>query len=186
MLFVYRGRARAFPAYSGRFFANLHRDLGYIALLMVAVHIAILVHAEPLLLEHLQPTAPLHMSSGLLASILILILVASSIPRLRRKLWRDYHLFRHIHAMFAVSALVLAVVHVVYSGFYLNSPWKLGLALLVALVVPAIYGCSQKQPAPVSASRARDSVRHSHLITYGSAIAAALICLLPAFVSSVA
>ena len=60
------------------------------------------------------------------------------------------------------------------------------LTLLVALVVPAIYGCSQKQPAPGSASRARDSVRHSHLITYGSAIAAALICLLLAFVSSVA
>lgn len=74
LLFVYAGRARAFPPYSGRFFANLHRDLGYIALLLIGAHVVILLVREPLLLEHLKPTAPLHMLAGLLALILLMLL----------------------------------------------------------------------------------------------------------------
>jgi hypothetical protein len=53
LLFVYAGRPRAFPPFSGRFFANLHRDLGYSALLLVSAHVVILLVSEPLLLLHL-------------------------------------------------------------------------------------------------------------------------------------
>ena len=49
LLFVYRGRAHSFPAFSGRFFANLHRDLGYIAMLLLTGHVVLLLWAEPLL-----------------------------------------------------------------------------------------------------------------------------------------
>ena len=51
LLFVYRGRPRRFPPFGGRFFAAMHRHLGYIALLLTSCHVGLLLWAEPLLLE---------------------------------------------------------------------------------------------------------------------------------------
>ena len=183
-LFVYKGRARSFPAYSGRFFANLHRDLGYIAMLLLAGHVGILLAAEPLLLEHLKPTAPLHMLAGLLALILMLLLVGSSIPALRRRLWPDYHLFRHFHAVAAVAIVVLTFFHVLHSGFYLNSPWKIGLALALVLGVLGYYSLWQYRSIAPTTNRVRSSGRQSHIISYGCALVALLICLVLALASN--
>lgn len=177
LLFLYRGRPRAFPPWSGRFFANLHRDLGYLALFLLLLHVGLLLVAEPLLLEHLRPTAPLHMLSGLLALLLMLCLVLSSLPGLRRRLWPDYHRFRHLHALVAVACLALAVFHVVESGFYLNAPWKLALAGSALVAVLAAYVLGHNRPARAVASRMRDSARRSHLLAWGVGLGALLLCL---------
>jgi predicted ferric reductase len=176
LLFVYQGRARSFPSYSGRFFANLHRDLGYLALLLLAAHVGVLLVAEPLLLEHLKPTAPLHMMSGLLALILMLVLVLSSIPTVRRRVWPNYHLFRHIHGLLAVAIVLLVFYHVLVSGFYLNSAWKIALMAAVGLVVLASYARDSYQLV-TNSPRVRDSASYSHLISYSAALLACLYCL---------
>lgn len=176
-LFIYKGRARRFPAFSGRFFANLHRDLGYITLFLLSGHVGILLLAEPLLLAHLKPTAPLHMLAGLLALVLMVLLVVSSIPVCRRSLWPDYHLFRHLHALTAVAIVALTFYHVLASGFYLNSPWKLGLVTALGTGILAYYTAYKYRPVAASASRTRHSARYSHLISYGSALLALLLCL---------
>jgi hypothetical protein len=157
-LFIYRGRTRAFPAFSPRFFANLHRELGYIALYLLFAHVGILLLTEPLLLEHLKPTAPLHMLTGLFAFILILVLVISSIPTARRRLWPDYHVFRHTHAVMAVSIFALTAYHVLGSGFYLNERWKIGLASTMGLGILAYYVIGYLI-APVTVTRISDSSR---------------------------
>ncbi len=178
LLFVYKGRARGFPAYSGRFFANLHRDLGYIVALLLLAHVGLLLLAEPLLLEHIKPTAPLHMLSGLIALIVMLLLVVSSIPALRRRLWPDYHLFRHVHAVMAVAGLGLVFYHVLVSGYYLNSLWKTGLLATVTAGIVAYYARGKYPAVPATALRVRNSARYSHMISYGCATVALLICLL--------
>jgi hypothetical protein len=176
-LFVYRGRAHTFPPFSGRFFANLHRDLGYIALLLLAGHVGVLLVAEPLLLEHLKPTAPLHMMSGLLALMLMLLLVCTSIPTARRLLWPNYYLFRHLHGLVAVAIILLVVFHVLVSGFYINSRWKIGLALATSLGILSYYAWGKSELVAASLLRVRDSARYSHLISYGSALLVLLLCL---------
>jgi hypothetical protein len=176
-LFVYRGRTHTFPPYSGRFFANLHRDLGYIALLLLAGHVGVLVVEEPLLLEHLKPTAPLHMMSGLLALILMLLLVCTSIPTARRRLWHNYYLFRHLHGLVAVAIILLVFFHVLVSGFYLNSWWKIGLAAAISLGILFYYARGKYLLVPARLPRVRDSARYSHLISYGSAMLALMLCL---------
>lgn len=166
LLFVYRGRARNFPPFSGRFFANLHRDMGYIAMLLLAGHVGLLLWAEPLLLEHLKPSAPLHMLAGLFALLFMIVLVISSVPVLRRRLWPNYHRFRQLHTVFAGAILALTLYHVVVSGFYLNNTWKLAVLAGVSCYVVA---SSVRQARPVVLSgvmRIRNSASYSHMITY--------------------
>lgn len=136
-LFVHSGRPRPVLPFSGRVYAKLHRDLGYIAALALGGHIGLLLYAEPQLVEHLQPTAPTHMLAGLLSAVLLLLLVLLSITSVRRKLWRDYQRFRFVHAALAVVCLGFLLWHLVGSGYYLNHPWK--IAALLALIAAAIY-----------------------------------------------
>lgn len=135
LLFWYTGRPRATPPFSGRFFANLHRDLGYIALAALAGHIGLLLIAEPLLLEHLTPTAPAHMLAGLFSAILMLVLTLLSVTPLRRRLWQDYHRFRTVHAWLAVATVGFLLWHLYGSAYYLNRQWKTIVMLLVIAVV---------------------------------------------------
>lgn len=177
-LFAYKGRPRRYPAYSGRFFANLHRDLGYIALALLAGHVGILLAAEPLLLEHFKPTAPLHMLSGLLALLLMALLVLFSVPTLRRRLWPDYHLFRHVHAVLAVAVIALTLYHVVVSAFYLNAVWKQSVLLLSAAAIVISYGALRQREPRMPATRSRNSARYSHAISGVATVSALLACLL--------
>jgi hypothetical protein len=176
LLFIYKGRARAFPPFSGRFFANLHRDFGYIVALLLVTHVGLMLLAEPLLVYHLKPTAPLHMLSGLIALALMLLLVVCSIPTIRRRLWSNYHLFRHMHAVIAVAALALTCHHIIVSGFYLNSPWKIFFVSVIALGVLLYYVTGNYPLMSSTAHRLKNSGRYSHLISYGCVTVALLIC----------
>lgn len=177
LLFVYKGRARIFPAFSGRFFANLHRDLGYIVVLLLLGHVGLLLWAEPLLLQHLKPTAPLHMLSGLIALILLLLMAVSSIPALRRRVWRDYYFFRHMHAVLAVMIVGLVSCHVLLSAYYINSLWKVGLLAIITLGTVAYYTSGQLPVVSAAVLRIRNSSRYSHMISYGSTLVILLLSL---------
>jgi DMSO/TMAO reductase YedYZ heme-binding membrane subunit len=185
-LFVYKGRARAFPAYSGRFFANLHRDLGYIVALLLLGHVGLLLLLEPHLLEHLKPTAPLHMSAGLLALVLFLALVVTSIPVLRRKLWSNYHIFRHTHLVVAVAAFALLAYHIWASGFYLDNVWKMAVFASVITLVLLFYVLSSQAKPAETVFRLRNSAGYSHLIAYSCAGVALFVSLAVAILNNLA
>ena len=193
LLFIYAGRPGGFPPFSGRFFANLHRDLGYLALLFTLAHVVPLLVLEPLLLEHLKVTAPGYMLAGLAAALMTILLVITSITRLRRRLWRDYRLFRAVHGWIAVIIAALLSYHVLGSGYYLNHPVELGLVGLAGLGILVYYlarrlrltahsGAADRRRtraphSPVQQERHRDSARYSHLVSYGGAAALVVICL---------
>lgn len=172
------GRPRAFPPFSGRFFANLHRDFGYAALALLAAHIGLMLYAEPLLVEHLKPSAPQHMLAGLLASLFMLLLVLCSITRIRKLLWQDYHLFRRVHAVLAVLCVGFLMWHVVDSGYYLNTSWKLGVMLSAVALVLGWYGYARyRHLAVTQVDRVRNSSRFSHWLSYGSVSVITLLTL---------
>jgi Ferric reductase like transmembrane component len=183
-LFVYRGRPRAFPVFSGRFFANLHRDLGYIVALMVLGHVGLLLIVEPLLLEHLKPTAPLHMSAGLLALVFFLLLLVSSLPVIRRKLWSNYHVFRHTHLIGATAAFALLAYHIWASGFYLDNVWKVGVAAAGISLVFLYYLLNGRAKPDGNLERLRNTAGYSGLIAYSCAGLALLMSLLVALLNN--
>jgi hypothetical protein len=117
------------------------------------------------------------MLAGVFAFILILVLVISSIPAARRRLWPDYHVFRHSHAVLAVSIFALTAYHVLGSGFYLNERWKIGLASTVGLGILAYYVIGYFT-SPDTVTRISDSSRYSRVISYGCTTLAVLVCFL--------
>jgi len=180
VLFVYVGRPREFPPFNGRFFANLHRDLGYISLLLVAGHIGLLLYDQPLLLEHLKISAPLYMLAGLLGAVLLLLLVLSSVTAVRRRIWRDYHRFRALHGWLALACVLLTLWHLAGSQYYLNTPLKLTLAGLCCIGVPGIYLRERLLAHPHRhrrrQSRLRDTGVYAHRISV-AALAVLLVAL---------
>jgi hypothetical protein len=117
------------------------------------------------------------MLAGLLALFLMVVLVISAIPYVRRRIWHDYHVFRHIHAVLAVSISALVVFHVFGSGFYLNGVWKIGLASASSAGILAYYiFSSQRLPAGAepelnavgtTIGRKSNSSRYSRTISFG-------------------
>lgn len=179
LLFIYAGRPRVFPPYSGRFFANLHRSLGYVALLLVAAHVGLLLYDQPLLLQHLKLSAPLYMLAGLAALVLLLVLCISSITALRKRIWPDYHRFKMIHAALAIGCVALSGWHIIGSSFYLNSSLKLGVAsisvsgLLGYYLYSRLRGADRVRRGP----GLRDSAAYSRSLSYGPALLLVIIVL---------
>ncbi|MCY1425695.1 Ferric reductase like transmembrane component [compost metagenome] len=124
LLFVYSGRPLSRPYYDGKFFMTLHRDLGYAAVVLLALHIGVLLFSEPLVLDYLLPSASFSMLSGTLASLLLLILVPISLQPVRQRLWRHHLRFRRWHYGISTLMLVLLAVHVIGVGFYTGAQWK--------------------------------------------------------------
>ncbi len=179
LLFIYAGRPRSFPPFSGRCFANLHRDLGYLAALLVTGHVGLLLHAEPMLLEHLKPSAPLYMLAGLLASVLLLVLVVSSVKGLRKRIWPDYRHFKLLLAWLAITCVGLIAWHVAGSRFYLNTGLKLAVGGLAAIGLIGFYlrGRLRGRTGARRDPGNRNTVGYSHLVSYGSVLSLLVIAL---------
>jgi hypothetical protein len=173
VLFIYSGQRRSFPPFSGRFFIRLHHHLGYAALLLVALHIGVLLIREPILIEHLKISAPGYMLAGLAAAVLVLIITLSSVQVIRRQIWKDYNLFRFIHAMAGIGIVAFTAWHIIGSAWYANSSWKLISWILATFLVCTIYLAGKyRQPAfdtpPVHRAR-----RPAALISY---LATLILC----------
>lgn len=136
---------------------QLHRRMGALALLAMAVHGAILAALRP-------ASFGARASPGVLAGIGSLALVAAIVVLTiaRARIGLRYEAWRVSHAVLSVLALVLAQVHVSVSGMYAATPWKAvalaaftGASLCVAaylrLVRPALrlrrpYAVSEVRP----------------------------------------
>ncbi|NUT78014.1 ferric reductase like transmembrane component [Pseudomonas sp. C1C7] len=123
-LFIYSGRPLSEPYYDGKFFMNLHRDLGYAATLLLALHVGVLLISEPQVVDYLKPSATWPMLSGTLATLLLLVLVPTSLSAVRKKLWRNHRHFKLWHYGLGALMLVLVSVHMLSAGFYTAALWK--------------------------------------------------------------
>jgi hypothetical protein len=121
----YGGNARAL-----RLLLHLHRDVTYVVLTLVLVHIVGLVIIDEAIVEYLKLSAPWSMLAAITSSVLLLVLTVTSLYRtelsLRYRTWRVWHVGM------SVAAVALMAVHVVDAGFYVNSPIK--KAVFIALV----------------------------------------------------
>ncbi|MDA0824147.1 MAG: hypothetical protein O3C28_17255 [Proteobacteria bacterium] len=100
----------------------LHRDLSYVAVLLLMAHIFGLLWVDWTLLEYLKLSAPTSMIAGLAAAVLVLVVVFSSIYRI--ELGTRYRNWRNWHVGFSISTVVLMTWHILDAGYFFNSPIK--------------------------------------------------------------
>ncbi len=109
-----------------------HRLIGIAIFGVALLHPLILLGLEPPLWHYLGPSGPGSMHAGLGALVALGLLVGSSVAR--KALHLHYDLWRRLHAVLAVTALVLSVVHVAGIDYYFSAPAMRILLVLLALL----------------------------------------------------
>ena len=100
-----------------------HRWIALVAFVFIIAHPAILVFLEPSLLGDLRPSViSWHMLAGAASITALTALMVTSLWR--QPLRIHYDAWRIWHALLAITALGLAIVHIEGVGIYVSSPWK--------------------------------------------------------------
>lgn len=112
-----------------------HRAISFTALAFVLAHPAIIMIRDTAQLELLDPFgAPWRARMGLASVVALLLLVATSVWRLRLRL--SYEVWRVVHGVLAVVTVATALAHIQLVGYYIDGPWKqvLWAAMSIALM----------------------------------------------------
>lgn len=100
-----------------------HRYLGIVALLIVVAHPVLVIVDKPALLGFLNPfVAPWHLGAGVISIAALIVLVITA--GWRKALGIAYEPWRVTHAVLAIAAVGLALVHIEGVQYYVASPWK--------------------------------------------------------------
>ena len=110
-----------------------HEAASWLVLVLVAVHALWFLLGEPLSWQYFIPGHSIHLWSGLLALLLVLLLVFSARTNSRREHFSNYGNFRRWHRWLAVVLVASALHHVISSGLYFPRMWQ-QLALVAAAV----------------------------------------------------
>ena len=133
-LYVYPLRGEGLP-HKRLFTLSQHRRIGWTALILSSVHVALLLGAEPLIGRYLLPSAPLYMLCGLVALIALGALVATGLlgrSALRRPDTPRTSL--SLHAVLAALLLALLAAHLIGSAQLLDRPIKVLTGSLLLLL----------------------------------------------------
>lgn len=109
-----------------------HELLGWMALGAAGLHIVWALLADHAVVAYLKVTSPLYQLAGIAAFILLAILVITSLPSSRRRLWRSHRNFQATHIVVGCILTVLLAVHVVTSGRYTGGLGRRLLYIIVA------------------------------------------------------
>jgi hypothetical protein len=107
-----------------------HRDMSYLAIVLVLIHTVGILLADWTVIEYFKLSAPWSMLAALLAGVLLIGIVVSSIYRLRLNIrynsWRAWHI--------GLSTLTVALVgfHILDAGYFVNSPIKKAIFVAIA------------------------------------------------------
>jgi hypothetical protein len=156
-----------------------HEVLGWTAAGVAALHIMLALASDHTVIEYLKPTSPLYQLAGIAAFLLLLILVATSVTSLRRRLWRSHRDFQATHIIVGCVLLALLVAHVVTTGRYAGGyPRRLAVIAVAVggIAILSIRRRAAKTAAPDNTVARRFAFgRHSTLVV--SVIAASMLLL---------
>lgn len=100
-----------------------HRYAAIVTFAIVLAHPVLLFIDNPVLLSYLHPLeAPWHMTVGVGSVLALVVVMVTSLWRKGLRL--PYEHWRLIHAVLAVAAVVLALLHVHGVGYFVSEPWK--------------------------------------------------------------
>jgi predicted ferric reductase len=102
---------------------HFHRQISLVAFVLVMAHPIILVIVSPRAHALLNLiTAPWHARAAVISVLLLIVLIAFSLWRKRLQL--EYTFWRISHGILGIVVVVLAMIHVILVGFYINTPPK--------------------------------------------------------------
>jgi predicted ferric reductase len=108
-----------------------HRQIAIWIFFLILAHPLLILWAEPSLIRLMVPgVMPAYVLAGVMSLLALAILVASSVWR--KQLGIHYDGWRLWHAILAVAALALALIHMVGSAHYIHAPWTRLLWLVIA------------------------------------------------------
>lgn len=128
---------------------RLHRNLAILATALVAVHAIGFLLLDPIVIEYLRPTAPLHMLVGVGAALALLAATVTSLPGPRSLIYRDFPLFRSWHRLLFGIVIVGSLWHTLGTGFTLTRPWQLVAISLLAGFAPGLAYLARRTRRPV-------------------------------------
>lgn len=140
-----------------------HRWMAVGGLILVFGHYLVMRIGYPATLEGWLPgDAPWYMTAGRLSLLAFGVLVASSLWR--RKLGIEYDRWRMAHALLAVAAITLALLHVRGVGYYTGIFWnRVVIELFTGSLIVVVVYVRLVKPAFMTASPYRVSeVRPEH------------------------
>ena len=155
-LYLYPVRGDGLP-HRRLFTLSQHRRIGWIALILSALHIAILLIAQPLTSRYLLPSAPLYMLAGTLALIALAILIATGLSARSTLRSRSSGKTASVstHAILAALFLALVGAHVIGSHQLADTRVK-ALTTCLLLAIPLCW-------AALRSTRGRRQVRRGDL-----------------------
>lgn len=104
----------------------------------MALHIAVFLISDEIVVEYLKLSAPGYMLSGIAAAVLVAILALTSFQPLRGRVYAGRGRFRFFHAGLALGTLLLIAHHVLGSGFYTDTLVKQTLFVAAAVATPVL------------------------------------------------
>jgi ferric reductase like protein/class III cytochrome C family protein len=153
-----RPRAGASTAFSPR----AHELLGWFACAAALLHVAVLVAADPRVVEHLKPTAPRYEYAGMLALLTLLFMSAASAASCRARLWASHRNFQAAHVAAACAVVITLAVHVLATGRYIHGhAHAVAYSLLSAAVLLALLRPRRQRPS------ARPAAPSAHALVFG-------------------
>jgi predicted ferric reductase len=122
--FVLTARFKTLKApYGSDIVYHFHRQISLVAFALVLAHPLILFVADPRTLGLLNfVTAPWRARAAVAATLLLIILIALSLWR--KQIGLDYTPWRVSHGILGALILILAMIHVILVGIYINTPLK--------------------------------------------------------------
>jgi hypothetical protein len=137
-LYIYPLRAEGLP-HRRLLTLSQHRRIGWAALILSGLHVAILLRAQPLVGYYLLPSAPFYMLAGLVGLIALALLIATGLSG-RAALRKPGPPGASLpsHAILAPLLLALLAAHLIGSAQLLDTPGKLLTGCLL-LGIPLLW-----------------------------------------------
>jgi predicted ferric reductase len=118
---------------------QFHRQMGYVALAFVLAHPALLFLTDTPMGQLLNPvTAPWRARFAVTAVVCLLVLVATSVWRLRLRL--RYEIWQLLHGILSVAVIGFALAHILMVGYYVDATWKQVLWVVMSAAFLGMLG----------------------------------------------
>jgi len=102
---------------------HFHRQISLVAFVMIIAHPLILFLRSPALISLLNVfSAPNRARAGVTSIVALILLIGTSVYRKQLKL--EYTRWRILHGILSAAAVILAMLHVLLVGNYINTPVK--------------------------------------------------------------
>jgi predicted CXXCH cytochrome family protein len=127
-----------------------------------------LLFADPVVIEHLKPTAPGYEIAGMLAFIGLVILVLPAENSVRYLVWKDHRSFQATHVIITCLTILAIAVHVVGTDRYMHGrAARIAIALLCIMAWLSLLRPRTSRPGSLPARHWLGALvfgRHSRLI----------------------